>query len=107
MEKINGIILNGKIYVAVKFKAHEHCGYHDCSFYIHFGCSAPKLLCRVFEGDSTNKYIFRHSPSLTERLKGGEKSPKSKRMCLRDKSKVCDLCHECDIDPDLWYNHSR
>ena len=23
---------------------------------------------------------------------------KSKRMCLRDRSKVCDLCHECDID---------
>ena len=20
------------------------------------------------------------------------------RMCLRDKSKVCDLCHDCDID---------
>ena len=23
---------------------------------------------------------------------------KKKRMCLRDRSKVCDLCHECDID---------
>ena len=22
----------------------------------------------------------------------------NKRMCLRDKSKVCDLCHKCDID---------
>ena len=25
-------------------------------------------------------------------------SKEAKRMCLRDKSKVCDLCHECDID---------
>lgn len=68
MEKINGIILNGKIYEAIKFKAHEHSGCHDCCFYIEHGCSAPKLLCRVFEGDTTNKYIFRYSPSLTERL---------------------------------------
>lgn len=22
--------------------------------------------------------------------------PKTKIMCLRDKSKVCDLCHDCD-----------
>lgn len=22
---------------------------------------------------------------------------KSKTMCLRDKSKVCDLCHDCDV----------
>lgn len=29
---------------------------------------------------------------------------KSKRMCLRDKSKICNLCHECDIDSDLWHS---
>lgn len=23
---------------------------------------------------------------------------KSKTMCLRDKTKVCNLCHECDVD---------
>lgn len=23
--------------------------------------------------------------------------PKGKHMCLRDKSKVCNLCHDCDV----------
>lgn len=32
---------------------------------------------------------------------------KSKRMCLRDKSKVCNLCHECDTEADEWYSMSR
>lgn len=73
MEKINGIIINGKIYEAVKFKAHEHSGCRNCCFYIEHGCSAPKLLCRVFEGGTTNKYIFRYSPELTERI-----NPKTK-----------------------------
>lgn len=74
MEKINGIIINGKIYEAVKFKAHEHSGCRNCCFYIEHGCSAPKLLCRVFEGGTTNNYIFRYSPELTERLN----NPKTK-----------------------------
>lgn len=68
MEKINGIVVDGKFYEAIKFKAHEHSGCRVCCFYIEHGCSAPKRLCRVFEGDTTNKYIFRYSPSLTERL---------------------------------------
>lgn len=25
-------------------------------------------------------------------------------MCLRDRTKACDLCHECDIEHDQWYN---
>lgn len=74
MEKINGIIIDGKIYEAVEYKAHEHSGCRNCCFYIQHGCSAPKLLCRVFEADTTNKYIFRYSPELTERLN----NPKTK-----------------------------
>lgn len=33
------------------------------------------------------------------------KKKKHKRMCIMDRSKVCNLCHECDIDPDVWYNN--
>lgn len=32
---------------------------------------------------------------------------KPKRMCLRDRTKVCNMCHDCDIDADEWYNVSR
>lgn len=68
MEKFNGIIIDGKIYEAVKCKAHEHSGCRNCCFYVQHGCYAPKLLCRVFEGGTTNKYIFRYSPELTDKL---------------------------------------
>ena len=27
-----------------------------------------------------------------------EHKSSNKRLCLRDKSKVCDLCHDCDVD---------
>lgn len=27
---------------------------------------------------------------------------KGVEMCLRDKTKVCDLCHECDVDPTSY-----
>lgn len=35
---------------------------------------------------------------------GKQEQKKPKRMCLQDRSKVCNLCHECDIDPDAWYS---
>lgn len=31
---------------------------------------------------------------------------KSKKMCLRDKSKVCNMCHECDIDISNPYHNN-
>lgn len=27
-----------------------------------------------------------------------EKKSNHKNMCLRDRTKICDLCHECDVD---------
>ena len=36
-----------------------------------------------------------------------KEAEKSKRMCLRDKSKACNKCHECDIQTDEWYSMSR
>lgn len=68
MEKINGIIIDGKIYEAVKYRANEHSGCRNCCFYVQHGCYAPKLLCRVFEGGTTNKYTFRYSRQLTDKL---------------------------------------
>lgn len=29
---------------------------------------------------------------------------KEKLMCLRDRTKVCNRCHACDIDTDAWYS---
>lgn len=66
--EINGIILNGRVYKPIKFTAHQHSGCRDCCFYIEHGCGAPKYLCRVFEGDTTNKYIFRFSQELTDKI---------------------------------------
>lgn len=35
--------------------------------------------------------------------KDAEKS-KEKLMCLRDRTKVCNRCHACDIDTDAWHS---
>lgn len=34
MEKINGVIIDGKFYEAVEYKPHEHSGCRDCCFYV-------------------------------------------------------------------------
>lgn len=31
---------------------------------------------------------------------------RSKRMCLRDRTKVCNQCHECDIDISNPYHNN-
>ncbi len=86
MEKINGMILDGKIYEAIK----GECG-KQCSFY------NDGYLCQIFrEFCKTEDCYFRYSPELTDKINC--KPTKRKRMCLRDKNKVCDLCHKCDID---------
>lgn len=36
--------------------------------------------------------IFRAGAEWAEKNK-----EKPKAMCLRDKTKICDLCHECDV----------
>ena len=41
--------------------------------------------------------ILKLSP-VTPYSRNKVREKKPKRMCLRDKSKVCELCHECDID---------
>ncbi len=69
MEKINGIIISGKVYKAVRGECkgcdlQEQCKDNDLF----------NNLCNYFEGyNIKNAHIFRHSPELTERLKGGEK----------------------------------
>ena len=68
MEKINGIIREGKVYKAVRGEC------KDCD--LQEQCADKALfndLCNYFEEYKIgNARIFRYSPSLTERLKGGE-----------------------------------
>ena len=57
------------------------------------------LLCK-----SITYTAFDRAYALGKKEKDAEKSEKSKRMCLRDKSKVCNKCHACDIDTDAWHS---
>lgn len=65
MEKINGIIKDGKVYEAVEIDEVTPCEY--CDFWEECSNSASNIepICSEFIGDSC---IFRYSPSLTERL---------------------------------------
>lgn len=64
MEKINGIIISGKVYGAVRGEC------KDCD--LQEQCKDSNLfndLCNYFEEYKIgNAHIFRYSPSLTERL---------------------------------------
>lgn len=75
MEKINGIIISGKVYKAVRGEC------KDCD--LQERCKDSNLfydLCNYFEDyDIDNVCIFRYSPSLTERLN----NPKTKEKCKR------------------------
>lgn len=70
MEKINGIIISGKVYEAVRGEC------KDCD--LQEQCERKDLfndLCNYFEDYKIgNAHIFRFSPSLTERLN----NPKTK-----------------------------
>jgi hypothetical protein len=48
-------------------------------------------------------YAFDRAYALGKQEKDAEKS-KGKLMCLRDRTKVCNKCHECDIDTDVWHS---
>lgn len=41
--------------------------------------------------------------ALGKQEKEAEKS-KGKLMCLRDRTKVCNKCHACNIDTDAWHS---
>ena len=62
MEKINGIIYDGKIYESVKGKC-ENC---DLDYYCNLFTVANSVSPCVAFGDETK--IFRFSPKLTDRL---------------------------------------
>lgn len=48
-------------------------------------------------------YAFDCAYALGKREKDAERS-KEKLMCLRDRTKVCNRCHACDIDTDAWHS---
>lgn len=62
MEKINGIIKSGKVYIP------EHIFGQDCD-----ECALDRESCRAICTGFGVDVIFRYSPELTERLKGGAK----------------------------------
>lgn len=59
MEKINGIIINGKVYEVVKGECNRHCAFWN------------DKLCKKWLSYCTERScIFRFSPELTDKLKG-------------------------------------
>lgn len=48
-------------------------------------------------------FAFDHAYALGKQAKDAERS-KEKLMCLRDRTKVCNRCHACDIDTDAWHS---
>lgn len=93
-EEIYGIIKDGKVYELAEG------GCLKCDFFNSTVMPCPiKELCTTMPYPNAEKdNCFRFSQELTDKLNGKRIIRKQKRMCLRDKSKVCDLCHECDID---------
>lgn len=72
MEKINGIIISGKVYEAVRYDGISPC--MDCRFF-HECCRLEESYKTTqFCGDFLGGCNFRYSPSLTERLN----NPKTK-----------------------------
>lgn len=65
MEKINGIIKDGKVYEVVEIDEVTPCEYCDLWEECSNSASTIEHICCEFIGDS---YIFRYSPDLTERL---------------------------------------
>lgn len=64
MEKIDGIIIEGKVYEAVKGECGKRCSFYNDEFY----CQVCREFCKLED------CIFRYSPELTERLN----NPKTK-----------------------------
>lgn len=71
MEKINGIIMSGKVYEVVKYNGSSPC--MDCALTHECDRLEEAHKSTQFCGDYLGGCIFRYSPELTERLKGGEK----------------------------------
>lgn len=72
MEKVNGICIEGRFYEAVLTEEFDSCD--GCELReTPSGCYAAP--CHSFKRDKNGdaEHIFRYSPELTERLKGGEK----------------------------------
>lgn len=57
MEKINGIIIDGKVYEEIKGECTKHCPFWS-----------DKLCQDILPYCTANKCYFRYSPELTERM---------------------------------------
>lgn len=70
MEKINGIIIDGKIYEVSNIELTNIADVATAVSTFNTFAMLRSCCCRVFEGGTTNKYTFRFSPELTDKLKG-------------------------------------
>lgn len=61
--------------------------------------TAPEYACE----DLIDAFIAGANFALGKQEKDAERS-KEKLMCLRDRTKVCNRCHACDIDTDAWHS---
>lgn len=57
-------------------------------------------------GTDSHRYWFNKIFDRAYALGKQEKDVKKKRMCLRDRTKVCNQCHECDIDISNPYHNN-
>lgn len=77
--------------------AEEHADELRVSSAIH-GALVPML-----HDIAKSSYLQGAQDFIGKQEKDAEK-PKEKLMCLRDRTKVCNKCHACDIDTDAWHS---
>lgn len=65
----------------------------------------PGALVPMFHDIAKSSYLQGAQDFLGKQENNAEKSEK-KRVCLRDRTKVCNLCHECDIDISNPYHNN-
>ena len=65
MEKINGIVIDGKFYEEIKGECTKHCPFWS-----------DKLCQDILPYCTANKCYFRYSPELTERMNNSKTKEK-------------------------------
>ena len=74
MEKINGIIISGKVYEVVRYDGISPC--MDCALTHECDKLEEAHKSTQFCGDYLEGCIFRYSPSLTERMNNSKTKEK-------------------------------
>lgn len=75
---MDGLIIDGVIYIPSDNIGCDKCAIKNTKY-----CRNHGKICVFFSNRGFVRYGL---------------SKKSKSMCVKDKTKQCNLCHECDID---------